>query len=161
MARRVIIRGGSTTNTLRTDVRQLEDMVRAQYKDIWRQHIEELEEIAEYIEEDAHTLVPIDTGKLNASINVYVTKSRRYPGIIASAYANSGGKPGPNGYKGYDYALIQEENEDYSHEDDRSAHYLGGPFAKHISELFESITDEELELSEELEHAKEYVEDKI
>lgn len=165
MAYRVIIRGGPGKKggpTIHTAVREMEDMIRSQYKDIWKNHIRELEEVAEYIEEDAHILVPKDTGKLDDSIHVYVTKSKRYPGIIAHAYANSGGKPGVSGYAGFDYALIQEENEMYSHDDpNESAHYLAGPFVLHIAQLYRELTGEKLKVSPKLARAALYVKGKI
>ena len=165
MAYRVLIRGGigrKGGTSYKTAVKSAERMIREQYNTIWKNHIKELEEIAEYIEEDAHMLVPKDTGKLDDSILVYVTKSRRYPGIIAHAYANSGGKPGPNGYAGFDYALIQETNEDYSHDDPmESAHYLGGPFVIHIAALYRELTGEKLKVSPLMAQAANYVKDKI
>ena len=165
MAYRVLIRGGigrKGGTSYKTAIKTTERMIREQFNTIWKNHIQELEEVAEYIEEDAHVLVPKDTGKLDDSILVYVTKSKRYPGIIAHAYANSGGKPGPNGYKGFDYALIQETNEDYSHDDpNESAHYLGGPFVIHIAQLYRELTGEKLKVSPLMAQAANYVKDKI
>lgn len=165
MAYRVIIRGGPGKQggpKINTAVRQMEDMLTKQFNTIWKTHINELEEVAEQIEADAHYLVPKETGRLDSSIKVYVTKSKRYPGIIASAYANSGGKPGPNGYAGFDYALIQEVNEDYAHGDPtESAHYLAGPFVINIANLYREITGEKLKINKDLVHAALYVKDKI
>lgn len=174
MAYRVLIRGGigrKGGESYKTAIKTVERMLREQYKEIWKNHLEELEDVAERIEEDALFLVPKDTGKLADSINVYVTKSRRYPGIIAHAYANSGGKPGPGGYQGFDYAYIQEITEEeptatrpvgYSHEDpNESAHYLGGPFVLRIAELYYEITGKRLAVSPLMAQAAEYVKDKI
>lgn len=165
MAYKVLIRGGigrKGGTSYKTAVKSTERMIREQFNTIWKNHIQDLEEIAEYIEEDAHILVPKDTGKLDSSILVYVTKSKRYPGIIAHAYANSGGKPGPGGYKGFDYALIQETNEDYSHDDpNESAHYLGGPFVIHTAQLYRELTGEKLKVSPLMARAANYVKDKI
>lgn len=151
--RRVVIRG---KGGLDTDVAALEKMVRADYEAIYRSNIAALEECAEQIQADATYLVPHDTGALEDSIDVHVSGSRRYPGIIAHASATNAG---------YDYALIQEETEPYdglyTHEYERFAHYLGGAFALNISELFEELAGEELELTPELQHAKDYVEDKL
>ena len=174
MAYRVLIRGGigrKGGDSYKTAIKTTERMLREQYKEIWKNHLEELEAVAELIEEDALLLVPKDTGKLADSIHVYVTKSRRYPGIIAHAYANSGGKPGPGGYIEFDYAYIQEITEEsptaesdrsYSHEDpNESAHYLGGPFVIHIAELYNEITGKKLEVSRKMREAADYVKDKI
>lgn len=157
MARRVLIRSRKGNGTA---VAQLEEMMRAQFNAIYKHHREQLEDTADQIQSDACYLVPKETGALEDSIHVYVTNSHRYPGIIASASAHGRYKPGVGGYSGFDYAIAQEEDESYSHEEDEeSAHYLGGSFAVSISELYEDITGEQLELSEQLEHAKEYVED--
>ena len=99
-------------------------------------------------------LVQLDTGALMHSIEVRVSRSHRYPGIIAHASATNAG---------YDYALIQEEtepygNDQYEHGDGRLAHYLGGSFASFLAQYYEDITGEELEMSSELEHAKDYIE---
>ena len=161
--RRVVLRGKGGINT---DVAELEKILRETYKDICKEHVEALEETAEQIQADAGYLVPLDTGALEASIDVHVSRSYRYPGIIAHASAV---------HEGYDYALIQEENEDFEHTetsynekgqeivDDsvRSAHYLGGPFAIGISDLFEDLTGEVLALPRSLQHAKDYVEGKL
>lgn len=152
--RRVVIRG---KGGLDTDVATLEKMVKADYEEIYKSNLSALEDYADQIQADATYLVPHDTGALEESIDVHVSGSRRYPGIIAHASATNAG---------YDYALIQEETEPfdgkYTHEYERFAHYLGGPFALNISDLFESLTGgKELVLTPELQHAKDYVEDKL
>lgn len=149
--RRVLIRG---KGGVETDVSNLEKMVREDYKNIWKEHIEDLEDLASDIQNNAEMLVPLDTGALMSSIEVRVSRSRRYPGIIAHARATNAG---------YDYALIQEETEPfdggkYAHDDERLAHYLGGSFASFLAQYYEDITGEELVMSSELEHAKDYIE---
>lgn len=152
--RRVLIRGKGGVDT---DVATLEKMIKDDYNEIWKDHIEDLEDLADDIENNAKLLVPLDTGALQASIEVKVSKSRRYPGIIAHASATNGS---------YDYALIQEETEpfegsggfiNYEHSDGKLAHYLGGSFAMYLSDYYEDITGEELQMSPELEHAKDYI----
>ena len=146
--RRVIIRSRS----LGTDVAKIEELLAADYQDIWKNHLADLEDLAEDIENNAKMLVPLDTGALRDSIMVRVSKSSKYPGIIAHASAIM---------DGFDYALIQEENEDYRHltadDSERMAHYLGGSFALFLSDYYKDITGEELALPEELEHAKDYI----
>lgn len=165
MAYRVKVRGGPGRQggvKVNTAVRQIEDMLFKQYKTIWKNHLLELEEVAEQIEADAHYLVPKDTGRLDDSIRVYVTKSRRYPGIIASAHGTSNYKPGRGGYKSYDYALAQEVREDYEHDSpEESAHYLAGPFVLNVSHLYRMLTGKKLVVSRELAHAALYVKDKV
>ena len=134
MARRVIIR----SRQLNTAVAQLEEMVRADYKEIWKQHTNDLEILASRITEDAKALAPVDTGKLQASIQARVSKSPRYPGLIVSASAKK---------KGFDYALIQEENEEFFHEVGQ-AHYLSEPFYASVDEYYYTLTGMHLALPE-------------
>lgn len=134
MPRRVIIR----SRQLNTAVAQLEEMVRADYKTIWKEHLEDLEAIADWVVEDAKALSPILTGKLQESIQARVSKSPRYPGIIVSASAKK---------KGFDYALIQEEDESFSHEFGQ-AHYLSEPFFNLLNEFYREITGKQLQVPE-------------
>ena len=135
MARRVIIR----SRNLNTAVAQLEEMVKADYREIWKEHIDDLEAIAVWIVEDARALVPLDTGKLMESIRARVSKSPRYPGLIVQASAKD---------KGFDYALIQEENEYFSHEDLRQAHYLSEPFYNLLDDFYFEHTGKHLQKPE-------------
>ena len=132
MARRVIIR----SRQLNTAVAQLEEMVKADYKEIWKEHLQELEQLADYVVVDAKALVPVDTGKLKQSIQARVSKSPRYPGLIVSASAKK---------KGFDYALIQEENEEFFHEIGQ-AHYLSEPFYNLLDSFYFAKTGKHLEV---------------
>lgn len=149
MARRAVIR----SRAINTSIAQLEEMIKADYRKIWSQHKENLESMSEEIEEEAKAIAPILTGKLSNSIRVWFSHSNRYPYIIATASATK---------NGFDYALIQEEIEDeeYSHEYGKMAHYLGGPFAREVSYWYEEITGKEMELPDELQHAIEYIEER-
>lgn len=158
MARRVLIRSRDAG----TVVARMEEVLRSQYKEIYKAHREQLEETAQDIEDDARYLVPEDTGVLADSINVYVTNSTRYPGIIASASARGRYKPGMGGYTGYDYAMVQEIGEEYSHEKpEASAHYLGGPFVLNVARLYKELTGKQLSISKDMAHAYFYVKDKL
>ena len=132
MPRKVVIR----RQNLNTAIAQLEAQIRADYKDIWKKHIDDLEAAAEWIEEDARAIAPVDKGKLQESVLVYVSKSPRYPGIIATASAKSN--------RGFDYALIQEENENFSHEEPGQAHYLSQPFYQVLDDFYFEITGKHL-----------------
>lgn len=137
MARRVIIR----SRDLNTAIAQLEEMVAEDYKEIWKEHVDDLEAAADWIAEDARALAPVDTGKLRDSIQARVSRSPRYPGLIVSAAAKSKSNPS------FDYALIQEENESFSHEVGQ-AHYLSEPFARIIDDFYYEYTGEHLDLTE-------------
>lgn len=134
MARRVVIR----SRVLNTAVAQLEELVKKDYKEIWKYHLEDLEKLADEIVEEAITLVPVDTGKLRDSIQARVSKSPRWPGIIVSASAK---------YRGFDYALIQEENEDFSHEVGQ-AHYLSEAFFVSIDNWYYNYSGRVLDVPE-------------
>lgn len=157
MPRKVVIR----RSEFYTDVNKLEQIVKDFYKELLKEHLEDLEDVADTIERNAIEVVPIDKGKLKKSINVRVSKSYRYPGIIAQASAKK---------RGFDYALIQEENEEFSHtavdefgkdrEYEGMAHYLGGPFASNLYYLLEDLGVDYIEFPDELEHAKDYYEER-
>lgn len=133
MPRKVVIR----RQNLNTAIAQLESQIRAEYKSIWKEHLEDLEVAAGWIQDDAQAIVPVDKGKLRDSIVVRVSKSPRYPGIIASASAKS--------KRGFDYALIQEENENFSHEEPGQAHYLSQPFYQILDDFYYEWTGKHLQ----------------
>lgn len=136
MPRKVVIR----RQNLNTAIAQLEAQVRAEYKSIYKEHLDDLEAAAEWIQEDAKAITPVDKGKLQESVFVRVSKSPRYPGIIASASAKS--------KRGFDYALIQEENENFSHEDPGQAHYLSQPFYQVLDDFYFEWTGRHLQIPE-------------
>ena len=133
MPRKVVIR----RQNLNTAIFQLEAQVRAEYKSIWKEHVEDLQAAAEWIEDDAKAITPVDKGKLQDSVSVRVSKSARYPGIIASASAKS--------KRGFDYALIQEENENFSHVEPGQAHYLSQPFYNILDDFYYEWTGKHLQ----------------
>ena len=137
MARRVLIR----SRQLNTAIAQLEQAIAADYKKIWKEHIEDLEALADWIVEDALALVPVDTGKLKESITARVSKSPRFPGLIVQASAKAKYK------HSFDYALIQEENENFSHEVGQ-AHYLSEPFYRLVDEFYFEYTGKHLPIPE-------------
>ena len=63
---------------------------------------------------------PYDTGKLERSVKVTVSKDKRRPGLNASASAIA--------KNGYNYAGIQHEKTDYKHPKKGKAHYISDPF---------------------------------
>lgn len=87
-----------------------------------------LERAADYLYAEAIQKVPVATGELQDSIQVDVSRSPRYPGIIATAEAH-------NVRTGYDYALIQEVNEEYKHDPGQQAHYLEQPFREAVEQF--------------------------
>lgn len=110
-------------------LRQIKNDLRNMLKEQHTLALADMEDLADEIYANASSLVPYDTWELQSSIQVDVSRSPRYPGIIATASAK-------NPKTGYDYALIQEENEDYEHEPGRQAHYLAEPFEKAVQEYF-------------------------
>ena len=65
---------------------------------------------------------PYDTGKLERSVKVTVARDKRRPGLNASASARSS--------RGYNYAGIQHENEDFVHPIRGKDHFISDPFAR-------------------------------
>lgn len=110
-------------------LRQIKNDLRNMLKEQHTLALADMEDLADEIYGKAQALVPYDTWELQSSIQVDVSRSPRYPGIIAVASAE-------NPKTGYDYALIQEENEDYKHEPGRQAHYLAEPFGEAVQEFF-------------------------
>lgn len=82
---------------------------------------------------------PYDTGKLEASVRVSVSKDKRRPGLNASASARSP--------QGYDYAGIQHEREDFNHPKKGKAHYISDPF-KRATERIEQRLSREVTLND-------------
>ena len=85
---------------------------------------DELERTAERIYSEAVAQVPYNTGKLESSIYVRVSRSKTKPGLVAGASARE---------HGYDYAAIQHENENYYHPIKGKAHYISDPFKKEVA----------------------------
>ena len=113
-------------------LKEIKDDLRQQLKEHHRRTSQELEDAADYIYSKAISLVPVDTGELQDSIQVDISLSPRYPGIIAIATAK-------NIYTGYDYALIQEVNEDYNHLHGGQAHYLEQPFREAVEKFYKEM----------------------
>lgn len=90
---------------------------------------DDLQEVATRIYDKATALVPVESGELQASIFVDVSYSPRYPGLIVGASAI-------NPRTGYDYALIQEVNEEYKHVNGGQAHFLEQPFREEVEKFF-------------------------
>lgn len=117
---------------LRDIKEDLREMLRAQRT----LALQELEIAADQVYVGAFELVPISPagykktpGTLQDSIQVDVSRSPRYPGLIVTASAI-------NQRTGYDYARIQEENEEYKHQEGRQAHYLEDPFREAVADFY-------------------------
>ena len=71
--------------------------------------------------------VPYDTGRLERSVKVTVSKDKRRPGLNASASARS--------KRGYNYAGIQHENTEFQHPIKGKAHYISDPFDRCVQRI--------------------------
>lgn len=93
----------------------------------------------EVLQEESKTLyseiiaeVPYDTGALERSVKVTVAKDKKRPGLNASASARS--------KRGYNYAGIQHENEDFKHpKPGAKAHFISDPFERATERIKEKI----------------------
>lgn len=96
---------------------------------------------SEILQEEAQTLkaeiiaeTPYETGKLERSVRVVVSKDKRRPGINASASAF-------NAATGYNYAGIQHEHRGYRHPKGK-AHFISDPFKRTIERIEERFAEE-------------------
>lgn len=85
-----------------------------------------LEEEARQIYAESVAEAPYETGKLERSIYVRVSRDKRRPGIVAGASAKS---------NGYNYAGIQHENSSYRHPVKGKYHYISDPFNRGVQRI--------------------------
>ena len=97
-------------------IRQIREELRNVLKQERTLALEVLEDVADEVYAEAQALVPYYTWNLQSSIQVDVSHSPRYPGLLISASAI-------NTRTGFDYAIMQEVREDYKHMPGRQAHY--------------------------------------
>lgn len=94
---------------------------------------EELQKSAQTIKAQALQQVPYETGKLERSVYVRVSKDKRRVGLVAGASARSD--------KGYNYAGIQHENESFKHPVKGKDHYISDPFNEEVEKLKARLQD--------------------
>lgn len=143
MPRKVIIR----RDNFNSAVHQIEAMVKEDWEDLFLEHKDDLEDLCDIIVTEAKRLVPVATGTLQNSIQARVSRSNRWPGLIVSASARS------RNQRGFDYALIQEQNEEFSHVVGQ-AHYLRDAFLGAIGDFYE---DYGLERPDESDFEEDYI----
>lgn len=88
--------------------------------------VQELDKSAQTIKAEAIAQAPYETGKLEKSIYVRVSRNKRQPGLVAGASA---------GDYGYDYAGIQHEATHFDHPIKGKAHYISDPFNEEVRKL--------------------------
>lgn len=115
-----------------TGLKEIKEDLRATLKEQRTLALKQLEVAADELYTESRDIVPVETGRLRDSIIVDVSRSPRYPGIIATAEAH-------NPRTGYDYALIQEVNESYRHNPGQQAHYLEQPFRRVVEKFFKEM----------------------
>ena len=127
-----------------TGLREIKNDLRQMLKEPHTLALSQLEIAANQMYVESFALVPVSEetyatrhagitpGQLQDSIQVDVSRNPRYPGIIATAEAH-------NVKTGYDYALIQEVNEEYHHSEGRQAHYLEEPFRKAVDDFYRKM----------------------
>lgn len=124
-----------------TGLREIKNDLRQMLKEHHTLALQEMETVADEIYTEAYARVPVSMetyatrkagikpGQLRDSIQVDVSRSTRYPGIIATAEAH-------NIRTGYDYSFIQEVNEGYQHPNGGQAHYLEEPFREAVDKFY-------------------------
>lgn len=88
--------------------------------------VQELEKSAQTIKAEAIAQTPYETGKLEKSVYVRVSRDKLQPGLVAGASAKD---------NGYDYAGIQHEATHFDHPIKGKAHYISDPFNKEVRNL--------------------------
>lgn len=88
--------------------------------------VQELEKSAQTIKAEAIAQAPYETGKLEKSIYVRVSRNKRQPGLVAGASAKD---------NGYDYAGVQHEATHFNHPIKGKAHYISDPFNAEVIKL--------------------------
>lgn len=88
--------------------------------------VEELEKSAQKIKAEAIAQTPYETGKLEDSVYVRVSRDKKRPGLVAGASARD---------NGYNYAGIQHEETSYEHPIKGKAHYISDPFKNEVANL--------------------------
>lgn len=92
----------------------------------------EVDKLAENIYISALKIVPYDEGRLSAGIYSRRSRSKRKRGIVVGAKAM---------HKGYNYAVIQHENEEYFHDYPREAKFIEKPFDDELEKFYERMRD--------------------
>ena len=95
---------------------------------------EELNKSAITIKAAAVAQAPYETGKLERSIYVMVSRDKHRPGLRAGASARSS--------RGYNYAGIQHENTEFQHPIKGKAHFISDPFTAEVEELKQRLREE-------------------
>lgn len=90
-------------------------------------------EEAPRIEKTAKNRTPVDTGKLQDSVRVVVSRDKRRPGLYAQASASN---------RGYNYAYIQHENEAYNHPNGGEAHFVESAFTEGVERIIRRLSEE-------------------
>ncbi len=88
--------------------------------------VQELDKSAQTIKAEAIAQTPYETGKLEKSIYVRVSRNKRQPGLVAGASARD---------HGYNYAGIQHEATHFNHPIKGKAHYISDPFNAEVRKL--------------------------
>ena len=88
--------------------------------------VQELEKSAQTIKAEAIAQTPYETGKLEKSVYVRVSRNKRKTGLVAGASARD---------HGYNYAGIQHEATHFDHPIKGKAHYISDPFNAEVRKL--------------------------
>lgn len=125
-------RGSSATKT--GSVQNAKKRMQKFLRKLDRVPIEILQEEVPILKGEILAEIPYDTGTLESSVKVRVTKDKKRPGINVSASARS--------KDGYNYAGIQHENADYNHpKEGAKDHYLSDPLERCVERVQEKMRE--------------------
>ena len=123
-------RGSSATS--QQSVRDAKKRLQSYLKSLDTIPSEILQQEAPRLYSDIIAETPYDTGKLERSVKVTVANDKRRPGLNASASARSS--------RGYNYAGIQHENENFNHPVKGKAHFISDPFDRCVARIKKAMS---------------------
>lgn len=91
---------------------------------------QELDTLATEMLAEMQRRTPYESGKLEAGVYCRRSRGKNTKGIVAGATAMN---------SGYNYAVVQHENESFEHPVKGEAHFVSGPFEEGVAKFMDTI----------------------
>ena len=91
---------------------------------------QELDTLATEMLAEMQRRTPYESGKLESGVYCRRSRGKGTKGIVAGATAMNGG---------YNYAVVQHENESFEHPVKGEAHFVSGPFEEGVAKFMDTI----------------------
>lgn len=91
---------------------------------------QELDELSSEMLAEMQRRTPYESGKLESGVYCRRSNSAKTKGIVAGATAMN---------KGYNYAVVQHENEEFEHPIKGEAHFVSEPFREGVDRFISNI----------------------